>query len=64
TSRSSIALNFLRRAALIIGLQVVADLTIPGTSLAIHLLGAIIGFVVTMLINQIALRKTLRTKAA
>lgn len=55
--RSSIALNFLRRAALIIGLQVVADLTIPGTSLAIHLLGAIIGLVVTLLLSLLAARK-------
>jgi rhomboid protease GluP len=57
TSRSSIALNFLRRMALIIGLQVVADLTIPGTSLPIHLIGALIGFIVTMLLNQFMARK-------
>jgi rhomboid protease GluP len=57
TSRSGIALNFLRRMALIIGIQVVADLTIPGTSLSVHLIGAIIGFIVTLLLNQFVARK-------
>jgi rhomboid protease GluP len=57
TSRSGIALNFLRRMGLIIGLQVVADLTIPGTSLPIHLIGAIIGFIVTLLLYQVMARK-------
>jgi rhomboid protease GluP len=55
--RSVIALSFLRRVALAIGLQVVADIIIPGTSLSIHLIGAILGFLATMTLHYVLLAK-------